>query len=109
MKTQILGFLTSAGLCAALLPVSAGAAERRPINQRQHTEQARIRQGIRSGELTRREAVRLESQQARIRTQERFARRDGTLTPAERQRLQRELNSASRNVYRQKHDNQDRN
>ena len=79
------------------------------INGRQHREQQRIRQGIHSGELTRPEARRLEYQQARIRVDERYARRDGYISPRERARLDRELDRASRDIYRQKHDGQDRN
>ena len=79
------------------------------INARERHQQQRINQGIRSGELTRREARRLEAGEARIRTDVRFARADGTVTPRERARLQRELNRESRSIYRQKHDGQDRN
>ncbi|HYV04975.1 MAG TPA: hypothetical protein VFB82_10330 [Blastocatellia bacterium] len=79
------------------------------INGRQYREQRRIREGIRSGELTRREAGRLETEQARIRMYERFARRDGYVSPRERAGLDRRLDRASRDIYRQKHDGQDRN
>ena len=79
------------------------------INRRERHEQQRIRQGIRNGELTRREAGRLEAQQARIRIAERFARRDGNISYRERARLDRMLDHASRNIYRRKHDSQDRN
>jgi len=79
------------------------------INQREYREQQRINQGIRSGELTRREARRLEAGLARIKIDERFARSDGNLSPRERVRLNRELNHESRGIYRQKHDGQDRN
>jgi len=79
------------------------------INQRQRNQQARIRQGIRSGELTRREAYRLESRQARVKVREAFARRSGgEFTARERYRIQRQLNRSSRGIYRQKHDRQDR-
>lgn len=80
------------------------------INARQGRQTARIRQGVRSGELTRRETVRLAAEQAAIRTQEAFYRRSGgEFTARERARLQRELQQASRHIYRQKHDAQDRN
>ncbi|HKP86625.1 MAG TPA: hypothetical protein VJZ26_11040 [Blastocatellia bacterium] len=78
------------------------------INRRERVEQRRINQGIRSGELTRREAVRLEGQQSRIRVAERFARADGHVTRCERSRLDHMLGRASRDIYRQKHDSQDR-
>jgi hypothetical protein len=83
-------------------------AHPRGVNSREHREQQRINQGIRSGELTRREARRVEAGLARIRIDERFARMDGHLSPTERARLQRELNRESRSIYRQKHDAQDR-
>lgn len=102
-KTRWVAIL-GATLCAGLLPITSSAAN---INQRQHQEQLRIRQGIRSGELTRAEARRLEVQQARIRVDERLARRNG-LSERERERLQRELKRASRDILRQKHDRQNR-
>jgi len=100
MKTilvAILGTALSAGTIA-----TASAAT---VNGRESHEQARIRQGIKNGELTRREAVRLEKEQAKIRVDERFLRRNG-LTSNERARLQNELNRANKDIYRQKHDNQ---
>ena len=93
-----------------VLGVSAVAmAGPRGINQREYREQRRINQGVRSGELTRREASRLEANMARIRTDERFARMTGGgISPREHARLERELNRESRGIYRQKHDGQDR-
>lgn len=93
-----------------VLSVSAVAmAGPRGINHREYREQQRINQGIRSGELTRREAVRLEQRMARIRTDERYARMTGGgISPRERLRLERELNRESHAIYRQKHDGQDR-
>jgi hypothetical protein len=80
------------------------------INQRQDNQRARIRQGVRSGELTRREAGRLQAQQARIRVNERYARRSGgEFTARERARIQRQQNRSSNQIYRQKNDRQDRN
>jgi len=99
-------------LLAATFAIGAGAvslAGPRGVNSLEHREQQRINQGIRSGELTRREARQLEGGLARIRIDERFARLDGHLTPAERARLERELTHESRSIYRQKHDRQDRN
>jgi hypothetical protein len=92
-----------------VLGVSAvSMAGPRGINKREYNEQRRINQGIRNGELTRHEAGRLEAGLARIRIDERFARRDGEITCRERARLNRELNRESRAIYRQKHDGQDR-
>lgn len=104
MKKKVISMLI-----AGVFVLAASAVSMAGINRRQHNEQKRIGQGIRSGELTRREAERLEAGMARIRVDERFARHDGVVTPRERERLNRELNHESRMIYRQKHDRQDRN
>ena len=97
------------GLLLGALLLGLSAVSFAGINGRQHREQLRIRHGIRSGELTRREAFRLQAERARIRAYERYARRDGYVSPRERARLDRGLDRASRDIYRQKHDRQDRN
>lgn len=95
------------GLAIALS--GAGMASAGPINGRERHQQRRIGQGVRSGELTGRETLRLERQQARIRAEEfRYRHNDGRLGARERADLQRDLNRSSRNVYRQKHDGQSR-
>ena len=79
------------------------------INARQREQQQRIREGIRSGELTRHEVRRLEAEEWRIRRNEAQVRRSGgQFTPRERYRIERQLNRSSRDIYRQKHDRQDR-
>ena len=76
------------------------------INQRQRNQQQRIGNGVQSGQLTQHETVRLEKQQQRITHNEAVAKSDGNFTPQERAKIQRELNHSSRDIYRQKHDNQ---
>src|SRR6185295_17664476 len=105
MKRILLSLWCGAALCAAVLPVNVLAAGNSPgkiktpaINERQHQQQARIRQGVKSGELTRHETARLEAEEARIRKNEKSAKADGKLTPAERQRLEKELNKASHDI-----------
>ncbi|MDQ2855913.1 MAG: hypothetical protein M3R68_06270 [Acidobacteriota bacterium] len=75
----------------------------RGIDRRERRESRRIRQGIRRGSLTRREARHLGAQQARIRRHERRAKADGTVTFRERARIRRQENRANRNIYRRKH------
>ena len=87
---------------------SDASAQRRGINDRQGEQRSRIANGVQSGELTRREAGRLVQEQAQIRRMEyRFRHSGDGLSNRERYRLQRELNQASRHIYRQKHDPQD--
>ena len=97
-----------AALCVLGVSAVSFAGQRGYIDKREYREQRRINQGIRSGELTRREAERLEAGMARIRVDERFARSDGHISFRERERLNRELNRESRAIYGQKHDRQDR-
>jgi hypothetical protein len=96
-------------LALAAFPVLAAAGTRDPgVNHRQHHQQERIQQGVKSGELTRGEARRLHAEQRHIRHEERAYKADGKLTGAERADLHRDQNRASRDIHRQKHDAQDR-
>lgn len=81
----------------------ARAARTPGVRRQQAAEQRRIRQGVRSGALTAREARLLEREQARIGRHERWAKADGVVTVRERARLHAELNAASRHIYRLKH------
>jgi len=73
------------------------------FEQRLDRQNWRILQGVRSGELTRKEAKRLRKQHRRIaRLEHRFGR-NGHLNRYERGRLRRELNAASDRIYRLKH------
>jgi hypothetical protein len=93
-------------LCALLVLGStlASAQTATPrVTKRQLRQQARIEQGVKSGELTAGETKRLELQQAKIQADKRRAKADGVVTPAERVRLAREQNRASRTIYRLKH------
>lgn len=92
-----------------LAVTSANAGTRDPgVNARQDNQRSRIQQGVRSGELTRRETRRVADTQRDIRQLERAYQSDGTLTGAERRDLHHEQNQASRQIHRQKHDDQDR-
>ena len=74
--------------------------------QRDVNQQQRIEQGLKSGQLTTREASRLEHEEARVERDQARAMQDGKLTPAEKARLAREQNRVSRDIYREKHDAQ---
>ena len=80
----------------------------RKINARQLKQQRRIGQGIRSGSLTRRETVKLGSQQVRIQHKKRQFKADGHFTRGERLKVHRSQNRASRNIFRKKHNGKHR-
>lgn len=104
MKTLLIAMATatlllSAGLAQAGTPV---------VDQRQANQDARIDQGVASGELTAREARRLRAEQRHIQRVEHRAKADGVVTAGERAHLQHEQNQADRRIRRNKHDAQDR-
>jgi len=76
------------------------------IDQRQMNQEQRIDQGIASGQLTQREAARLERGQDRVDAIENRAKSDGVVTARERTRIQHAQNVESKRIYRQKHDRQ---
>jgi hypothetical protein len=78
------------------------------IDARQARQSNRIRNGVASGDLTRREASALRSEQRGIRRMERHARADGVVTPRESRRLERAQDRASRHINQQRHDRQQR-
>jgi hypothetical protein len=78
------------------------------VNARQQVQRERIQQGVRSGELTRRETAKARDDQRDIRQLERAYKSDGELTRGERRDLSHEQNQAGRQLYRDKHDAQDR-
>jgi len=87
----------------------SGFAQKTPVvDNRQKRQQKRIRQGVKSGTVTKKEAVKLEAGQAKTKAIEAKAKSDGTVTAKERARLQHRENKTSRRIYRQKHDNQNR-
>lgn len=98
--------LIFAVLAAAVLG-AAPASQAATVNARERAQQARLRQGLRSGSLTGREFVRLEAQEARIRAEEfRYRHNDGHLGRRERADLQRDVSRESRRIAQQKHDGQ---
>jgi len=85
---------------------SASGGDR--VDTRQARQSDRIRSGVANGDLTRREASTLRSEQRGIRQMERHARADGVVTPRESRRLDRAQDRASRNINQQRHDRQQR-
>jgi len=93
-----------AGLMVVGMGTISFANDRTPVvNQRQANQQARIRQGIRSGELTRGEARNLEAREGRIEAEKLEDKSKGYVTPRERAQLNRQLNRTSGAIYRDKH------
>ena len=76
------------------------------VDQRQINQERRIEQGVASGQLTPREAARMQRQQNRVAAAEADAKADGRVTATERARLHAMQDRNSRRIQRQKHDRQ---
>jgi hypothetical protein len=95
-------FVGLIGTSYAQMPGSTTGAR---IDAREANQQGRIEQGIKSGELTRGEANRLEHREQSIAAQEQRmrARDGGQLTAHDRTVLNNRLNRTSNAIYREKH------
>jgi hypothetical protein len=96
-------------LCAAVLlvglPANALAQRRngddRIYSNRRYNDRARIRRGVRSGQLTREEARRLRERELANRTERRGYRSDGTLTREERREIRSDERQSDRHIRRE--------
>jgi len=112
MKKSLLSLAFAVGLvCSAALaqdPQTKPANQTPVVDKREQVQKQRIKQGVKSGELTKKETRRLAAEQKKIKHDEAKAKADGKVTPRERRKLKREENRASKDIYRQKHDAQKR-
>lgn len=105
-RKWMLVFAGSMLVWSLVLPVTVQAGE--SIDTRQEQQHQRIQDGIADGSLTPNEVEQLEREQGRIQAKEDLFRSDGVLTHRERGILHRDLDRASRHIYRQRHDRQHR-
>jgi hypothetical protein len=95
-----------AALVIAALPLVASAGE---VDNRVHNEQARINQGVASGQLTRAEYAHTQTRLDRINASRRHDLRanGGRLTAAEKHHLNVRENRLSNTIYFDKHNRAD--
>ena len=98
-------------LAASLVVGTVHASDQTPaLDKRQANQEQRVEKGKETGQLTNREAKRLEHAGDRLEANEAKAKADGVVTRKERARLQREAGANSARIAKQKHDKQgDRN
>lgn len=77
------------------------AQQREDINLR--GERKRVAQGVRSGEINRREAAVIHNQAKDVKQAKRIAKADGVVTPRERAVVARQDRQLDRTIYRAKH------
>jgi hypothetical protein len=101
-RKMFAALMTAGALTAATLPLAAQAGE---VHNRVDRQQARIAQGVRSGQLTRGEYDSVENHEDAINAQRRRDLRadGGHLTPGQQSQLNHELNRNSNRIYFDKH------
>ena len=72
------------------------------------SDRQRIKQGVKSGELTKAETARLAARTAKLRNERAAYKADGVVTAEERKDYRQDKKKVSRRIYRQKHDGQSR-
>lgn len=114
MGRVLMSSLTAGVFAAALALPGIAAAQTTPahlndkthhLNARQENQQDRIQQGVKSGQLTRGEADRLEAREGRLQANKLEDKAKGPMTAKERRQLNRQANRDSRAIYRMKHNN----
>jgi phage-related tail fiber protein len=105
MKMLSAVFAVALSAAPAVLFAQTPGANDYNIHQRKDAQQARIGQGVRSGQLTPRETSHLEHQEAGINREERAMRAqdNGHLTKQDRRTIHAQQNQESRRIYRDKH------
>ena len=102
MKTMMMAAALLTGLLTTET-ATAGPRKRHSIKHEQVQQQHRIHQGVRTGELTKKEAAQLHMQQAQIQRYKQLAKCDGKVTRKERAFIQAEQANAAQHIYRKKH------
>jgi len=89
-------------------PLSASSQRMQADVQRNVNQEQRIQQGLKSGELTKHEAAKLERGQAKVDHEESVAGRDGHVGKAEQHQVQHTEDHQNKAIHQQKHDAQER-
>ena len=103
MKHLIMVILTF-GILMVMDSGSLLAQDKTPrINKREVKQNNRIKEGVKTGQLTKGEAKYLHQEQKEIRNSKRVAKQDGKVTKGERTMIKSEQNKANRDIYRLNH------
>ena len=98
MKKMSIGLMAMA---AGMLIVNAAYAGE--VQNRADNQEKRIDQGVNSGQLTSKEAGKLEAGEAKIEANRKEALSDGKMTAKEHRKLNRQENRQSKRIHRAKH------
>ncbi|MFZ6767826.1 hypothetical protein ACO0LM_12155 [Undibacterium sp. Di26W] len=101
MNTKFIPLLLAGLLTAPVFAQSVSSDVQRNVSQ-----QTRIEDGLKTGQLTTKEAGKLEREQAAISREERKALKDGKVSAGEKAKIDRMQNKASADIHAEKHDGQ---
>ena len=104
----LIGSVIAVGFTVSLSGQALAGTRDPRVNHREHNQHQRIAQGVKSGELTHAEANDLRGDQKNIHQEEKAFKSDGTLSKNERQELHQDQTAASKEIYQEKHDAQER-
>jgi hypothetical protein len=91
-------------IAMGILSVETSAQDKTPvINKREVKQNQRIKEGVKTGQLTKGEAKYLHKEQKEIRSSKRSAKSDGKVSKGERKMIRSEQNQANKDIYKLKH------
>ena len=103
MKYLIMVIFTF-GILSVMDSGSLLAQDKTPIiHKREVKQNNRIKEGVKTGQLTKGEAKYLQQEQKEIRKSKRVAKQDGKVTKGERRMIKSEQNQANKDIYKLKH------
>ncbi len=89
--------------------VVSGATFAEKVKKREKRQQNRIEEGVASGDLTKKETLKLEAKEAKLHREIKRDRKDGGgLTLKERAKIDAKQDKLSKQIYKEKHDDQKR-
>ena len=106
LASQMPGRSVLFGSALISLVLFSGSALAQTSGDRNVNQQQRIEQGLQSGELSTREASKLERTESRVDAVQAKAMKDGVVTQQEAARIDKSQDIASKQIYAQKHDKQ---
>jgi type II secretory pathway pseudopilin PulG len=100
MKRTMIAMMLVGGLFAVTMP-----AQDTRIAARKESQQKRIANGVKSGQLTAGETAHLENKEAKLNKEVRTDRKDngGNLTNNEKKQVNQQQNKISKDIYKDKH------
>ena len=93
-------------IVAILISFSVDAQQKEDMNFK--GERKRVKQGIKSGEVTKREAKSIRKHAEDVKRAKVAAKADGKITAKERARIAKQDRQLDRTIYRKKHNNKKR-